>query len=120
MELRAMPWHESILEAELGRAKLLVNASGIGIEEGTSPIPAGMLPRELFLLDLVLNHAETPLMREAKAAGGSVANGQGSFLAASEKTFGLITGQPAPAKVMQAALAAELGLPDEGPAVVGD
>ncbi len=120
MELRAMPWHETILEAELGRAKLVVNASGIGVEEGTSPIPEGLLPKELFLLDLVLNHAATPLMLEAKAHGGSVANGQGSFLAASEETFRLITGQEPPTDVMRAALATELGLPEEGIAVVGD
>lgn len=120
MELRAMPWHETILEAELGRARLMVNASGIGVEEGTSPIPEGLLPKELFLLDLVLNHAATPLMREAKAHGGSVANGQGSFLAASEETFRLITGQLPPADVMRVALATELGLPEEGSAVVGD
>lgn len=120
MELRAMPWHETILEAELGRARLVVNASGIGVQEGTSPIPEGLLPNELFLLDLVLNHASTPLMAEAKARGGSVANGQGSFLAASEETFRLIAGQEPPADVMRAALATELGLPEEGIAVVGD
>ncbi len=120
MELRAMPWHETILEAELGRARLVVNASGIGVQEGTSPIPEGLLPNELFLLDLVLNHASTPLMAEAKARGGSVANGQGSFLAASEETFRLIAGQEPLADVMRAALATELGLPEEGIAVVGD
>ena len=120
MELRAMPWHDTILEAELSRARLVVNASGIGVQEGTSPIPEGLLPKELFLLDLVLNHAATPLMREASVHGGSVVNGQGSFLAGSEATFRLITGQEPPAHVMRAALAAELGLPEEGIAVVGD
>jgi len=121
MELRAMPWHETILEAELSRAKLLVNASGIGVEEGASPIPAGLLRRELYLLDLVLNHATTPLMEEVRARGGSVANGQASFLAGSAVTFELVTGRDAPAEVMRSALAAELGLPEEGiAAVVGD
>lgn len=120
MELRAMPWHETILEAELSRAKLLINASGIGVEQDASPVPEGLLPKELFLLDLVLNHAETALMREAGAQGGSVANGQGSFLAGSEATFRLITGQEPPADAMRAALATELGLPEEGTAVVGD
>jgi shikimate dehydrogenase len=120
LELRALPWHETILEAELGRAKLVVNASGIGAEEGTSPIPAELLPAGLFVLDLVLNHATTPLLREAQARGGTAANGQGSFLAASAETFTLVTGDGAPSDVMRAALAAELGLPEEGIAVVGD
>ena len=35
----------------------------------------------------------TPLMRDAQARGGTVANGQASFLAASAETFQLLTGQ---------------------------
>jgi shikimate dehydrogenase len=120
MELRARPWHETIIEAELAKAQLLVNASGIGVEEGASPIPAELLHDDLYVLDLVLNHAVTPLMSEAKTRGGTVANGQGSFLASSAATFLLLTGREAPADVMRAALADELGLPEEGIAVVGD
>ena len=120
MDLRALPWHETFLEVELARAKLLVNASGIGVEEGASPLPAEMLGTGLHLLDLVLNHASTPLMRDAQAHGGTVANGHASFLAASAATFQLLTGQEAPADVMRSALAVELGLPEEGIAVVGD
>lgn len=41
MELRAMPWHESIIEAELAKTKLLVNATSIGLaDEAESPVPA--------------------------------------------------------------------------------
>jgi len=120
LELRALPWHETFLEVELAKAKLLVNASGIGVEEGASPLPAELLGTGMFVLDLVLNHAATPLMREAQARGGTVANGHASFLAGSAETFGLLTGQAAPAEVMRAALAVELGLPEEGIAVVGD
>ena len=32
MDLRAMPWHESIIEAELAKTKVLVNATSIGLE----------------------------------------------------------------------------------------
>jgi shikimate dehydrogenase len=120
LDLRALPWHETFLEVELGKAKLLVNASGIGVEESASPVPAEMLGTGTFVLDLVLNHAITPLMREAQARGGTVANGHASFLAGSAVTYQLLTGQPAPPDVMRAALAVELGLPEEGIAVVGD
>ena len=120
MELRALPWHETFLEVELAKAKLLVNASGIGVEEGASPLPAEMLGTGLFVLDLVLNHASTPLMRDAQARGGTVANGHASFLAGSAETFQLLTGQTGQPEVMRAALAVELGLPEEGIAVVGD
>lgn len=119
-DVRARPWHETIMEAELGHARLLVNTSGIGVEEGSSPIPAELLPDGLLVLDLVLNHEATPLMRDAEARGGKVANGQVSFLASSAATFGLVTGQAAPAEVMRQALANELGLAIERVAVVGD
>jgi shikimate dehydrogenase len=120
MELRARPWHESVLEAELSKAGLLVNASGIGVEEGESAVAAGLVPDGLVLLDLVLDHAATPLMREVAARGGSVANGQASFLASSAATFTLLTGQAPPVEVMKRALATELGLPEDHVAVVGD
>jgi shikimate 5-dehydrogenase len=79
-----------------------------------------MLGSGQFVLDLVLNQARTPLMRDAEARGGTVANGQASFLAASAETFRLLTGRHAPTDVMRSALAVELGLPEEGIAVVGD
>ncbi len=84
------------------------------------PHPRGPAGRELYVLDLVLNRAETPLMREAAARGGTVANGQGSFLVAQAAAFQLWTGDEAPMDVMRTALAGHLGLPEEGLAVVGD
>ena len=120
LELRARPWHETIMEADLAKAQLVVNSSGIGVQEGESPIPADLLPDGLFVLDLVLNHQVTPLMRDAEARGGTVANGQLAFLASSAATFKLVTGQEAPAEVMRSALATDLGLPVDHVAVVGD
>ncbi|HET8570704.1 MAG TPA: hypothetical protein VFN14_02310 [Candidatus Limnocylindria bacterium] len=118
MDLRAMPWHETIIEAELSRAGLLVNTTAIGIGADENPIEADALPSDLHVLDLVLDHAVTPLMRQAKERGGTVSNGQLSFLRASAETFRLLTGQEAPESVMRETLATELGMPTEGVAVV--
>jgi shikimate dehydrogenase len=120
MELRARPWHDAILEAELARAEVLVNASGIGVEEGESPIPDELLPADRYVLDLVLNRVSTPLMEAAKARGGTVANGQAAFLASTAATLKVLTGAAPPVDTLRAALAAELGVPEEGLAVVGD
>jgi shikimate dehydrogenase len=119
MELRARPWHETIMESELSKAGLLIDASGSGAEDG-SPIPADLLPEGLYVLDLVLDRSTTTLMRDAKARDGTVANGRASFLASSAATFRLLTGGDPSADVMRAALDTELGLPEEGAAVVGD
>lgn len=118
MDLRAMPWHETIIEAELSRAGLLVNTTAIGIQADENPIEADALPADLYVLDLVLDHAVTPLMRQAKERGGTVSNGQLSFLRASAETFRLLTGTEAPESVMREALAGALGVPTEGVAVV--
>ena len=120
MELRARPWHDAIIEAELARAELLVNASGIGVEEGESPIPADLLPPDRYVLDLVLNRATTPLMEQARSQGGTVANGQAAFLRASSETIRLLTGSTPEVETMRSALATELGVPEDALAVVGD
>jgi shikimate dehydrogenase len=120
MELRARPWHDAIIEAELARAEVLINASGIGVQEGESPIPDELLPPDRYVLDLVLNRASTPLMEAATARGGTVANGQAAFLASTAATIKLLTGAAPAADALRAALADELGVPEEGLAVVGD
>src|SRR3954470_16922483 len=74
MELRAMPWHESIIEAELAKSRILVNATSIGLTSDVSPIPAEVLPPDLLVLDLI--YARTRLLREAEAAGCTVADGE--------------------------------------------
>jgi shikimate dehydrogenase len=121
MELRARPWHEAIIEAELARAELLVNASGLGVEEGDSAIPGDLIPPDRFVLDLVLNHATTPLMTAATERGGTAANGQGAFIAGVAATVKLLSGEMPATEAVRTALAAELGVPEEGlAAVVGD
>jgi shikimate dehydrogenase len=120
MELRAMPWHDAIIEVELSRAPLLVNASGVGVGENETPIPAELLPEGLYLLDLVLSRPTTPLMHEVRERGGTVANGQAAFLAGAAVTYRLLVGSEPPAEVLRSGLATELGLPEEGIAVVGD
>src|SRR6185503_16241236 len=74
MELRAMPWHESIIEAELAKSKLLVNATSIGLTADVSPIPGEILPPELLVLDLI--YRKTRLLRDAEAAGCIVSDGE--------------------------------------------
>ena len=120
MELRARPWHDAIIEAELARAEVLINASGIGVEEHESPIPPDLMPSDRFVLDLVLDRTATPLMEQARAQGGTVANGQAAFLRASSETIRLLTGSAPAIDTLRSALATELGVPEESLAVVGD
>jgi shikimate dehydrogenase len=98
MELRAMPWHESIIEAELAKAKLLVNGTSIGLVRDESPIPAEIIPPELLVLDLI--YSRTMLLRHAEAAGATVMDGELMLLHQGAAAFRLWTGQPAPLELM--------------------
>ena len=104
MELRAMPWHESIIEAELAKTRVLVNATSIGLEGEDTPIPGEIIPPDLLVLDLV--YRQTRLLRDAAAAGCSVMDGETMLLHQGAAAFALWTGQPAPLEVMGAALSA--------------
>ena len=103
MELRAMPWHESIIEAELAKTKILINATSIGLNSDVSPVPGEIIPPGLLVLDLI--YARTRLLRDAESAGCTVADGELMLLHQGAAAFTLWTGQPAPLDVMGAALA---------------
>jgi shikimate dehydrogenase len=102
MDLRAMPWHESIIEAELAKTKVLVNATSIGLTSDETPVPAEILAPELLVLDLI--YAQTRLLREAAAAGCTTADGETMLLHQGAAAFTLWTGQAAPLDVMAEAL----------------
>lgn len=103
MELRAMPWHASIIEAELAKAKVLVNATSIGLASDESPIPGETLNPDLLVLDLI--YARTRLLRDAAGAGCAVADGELMLLYQGAAAFTLWTGQAAPLELMQQRLA---------------
>ncbi len=103
MELRAMPWHESIIGAELAKTKVLVNATSIGLVDDETPVAAEAIPQDLLVLDLI--YAQTRLLRDAAAAGCATADGETMLLHQGSASFSLWTGQPAPLEVMQVALA---------------
>jgi shikimate dehydrogenase len=103
MELRAMPWHESIIESEIAKTKVLVNATSIGLTADVSPVPAEVLNDDLLVLDLI--YARTRLLRDAQAAGATTVDGELMLLHQGAAAFTLWTGQPAPLELMQARLA---------------
>jgi shikimate dehydrogenase len=104
MELRAMPWHESIIEAELTKTKVLVNATSIGLTSDETPVPPEVLTDELMVLDLI--YAQTRLLRDAASIGATAADGGTMLLHQGAAAFTLWTGQAAPLDLMQERLAA--------------
>jgi shikimate dehydrogenase len=103
MDLKAMPWHESIIESELARTKVLINATSIGLNADVSPVPAEVITGDLLVLDLI--YKRTRLLRDAEAAGATAMDGETMLLHQGAAAFALWTGQPAPLEVMSEALA---------------
>jgi shikimate dehydrogenase len=103
MELRAMPWHESIIESEVAKTKVLINATSIGLTADVSPVPGEVLHDELLVLDLI--YAKTRLLGEAAAAGATTSDGELMLLHQGAAAFTLWTGQAAPLSLMQSKLA---------------
>jgi shikimate dehydrogenase len=128
MELRAMPWHESIIEAELAKTKVLVNATAVGLHDDESPIPAELIPPDLLVMDLIYNPPRSRLLRDATAAGCQVISGEVMLLHQGAAAFTLWTGQAAPVELMHEKLAAGLaavgadvgGAADEGAGTAGE
>lgn len=104
MDLKAQPWHESIIESELARTKVLVNATSIGLNDDSSPIPGELITGDLLVLDLI--YKRTRLLRDAESAGAAAHDGETMLLHQGAAAFTLWTGQPAPLQVMADALAA--------------
>ena len=104
MELKAMPWHESIIESELAKTKVLINATSIGLTSDVSPVPAEVITGDLLVLDLI--YSRTKLLRDAESAGAMAMDGETMLLHQGAAAFTLWTGTPAPLEVMGEALAA--------------
>jgi shikimate dehydrogenase len=103
MDLRAMPWHESIIESELAKTKVLINATSIGLNADVSPIPGEVITGDLLVLDLI--YKRTRLLRDAESNGAHAMDGETMLLHQGAAAFTLWTGQPAPLEVMSQALA---------------
>lgn len=116
MELKAMPWHESVIEAELVKAKVLVNATAVGLASDETPIPAELLPPELLVLDLIYTPRESRLLRDAKSAGAqAVENGELMLLHQGAAAFALWTGLTPPLTLMRERLDAAFAAGSAGP-----
>ena len=85
-------------------AELIVNCTTIGMSHGPdesgSPLSRGQIPATALVNDLVYNPLETPLLREAQAAGASRLGGIHMLVYQGADSFEMWTGQPAPVDVM--------------------
>lgn len=96
---------------EAGGAELVVNATSVGMDGATSPLPAGAIGAGQVVVDLIYHPAETPLLAAAAAAGAAVANGLGMLVHQAGHAFRHWTGEAAPVEVMTEAVRGQLSSP---------
>ena len=94
--------------ARLAGARLLVNATPLGLHGEPSPVPRDALGRRLGVVDLVYNPPVTDLLRAARTRGAWGVNGAGMLVHQGALAFERWTRRRAPVAVMRRSLAAAL------------
>lgn len=95
--------------AEHGRARLVLNATPLGLHDERLPEPWRSVTAEQVALDLVYGPAQTPFVADARAAGARAFDGLDLLLAQAAGSFTCWTGQPAPVDAMRQSALAALG-----------
>ena len=96
LELHALNDLEYFQE-ELGQADLLVNATSVGMDGESLPIPTDTkFPKGLLVADIIYQPFETPFLALARKQGIEAVNGLGMLLHQAAGAFKLWTGKDMP------------------------
>jgi shikimate dehydrogenase len=104
-EIEAMPLNPGSLRKALEHSSLLANATPIGMypRVDESPVPEGLLRRDLTVFDAVYNPLETRLLREARLIGATTVNGLEMLIHQGGEAFKIWTGLDPPIEAMRSA-----------------
>lgn len=93
----------------VNQSDLFINATGIGMDGKSLPIPSDFVfPKGLLVADMTYCPAETPFLRLAREQGLQTVNGLGMLLYQAEKAFELMTGKKMPSEEIKKALLEKL------------
>ena len=96
VDLYALEEH-SALQEKIADADLLVNATSVGMDGKSSPVPENLLlPENLLVADIIYQPFETPFLQWAKSQGNVAVNGLGMLLYQAAEAFKLWTGKDMP------------------------
>lgn len=85
------------LQDSITQADLLVNATSVGMDETSQPIPTGIvLPKQLLVADVIYQPYETPFLKWARSQGNHAVNGLGMLFYQAAEAFQLWTGKEMP------------------------
>ena len=85
------------LQDSITQADLLVNATSVGMDGSSQPIPTSIiLPEKLLVADVIYQPFETPFLKWARNQGNEAINGLGMLLYQAAEAFQLWTGKEMP------------------------
>ena len=85
------------LQDSITQADLLVNATNVGMDGSSQPIPTSIvLPEKLMVADVIYQPFETPFLKWARNQGNQSINGLGMLLYQAAEAFELWTGKEMP------------------------
>ena len=85
------------LQDSITQADLLVNATSVGMDGSSQPIPTSIvLPEKLLVADVIYQPFETPFLKWAKEQGNQSINGLGMLFYQAAEAFELWTGKEMP------------------------
>ena len=85
------------LQENIRKAELLVNATSVGMDGASQPIPTSIvLPEKLLVADVIYQPFETPFLKWARSQGNHAVNGLGMLLYQAAEAFQLWTGKEMP------------------------
>ena len=85
------------LQDSITKADLLVNATSVGMDGSSQPIPTSIvLPEKLMVADVIYQPFETPFLKWARNQGNQSINGLGMLLYQAAEAFELWTGKEMP------------------------
>lgn len=91
----------SELQARIAESDLLVNATSVGMDGQSSPVPESIvLPETLLVADIIYKPFETPFLKLARSQGNPAVNGLGMLLHQAAEAFQLWTGKEMPTEVI--------------------
>ena len=82
---------------------LLINATGVGLNEDRSPIAGNLLHPAALVMDAVYEPEQTRLLRDAKARGARTVSGKWWLVYQAAEQLRLWTGREAPVEIMSEA-----------------
>lgn len=87
----------SELQERIAESDLLVNATSVGMDGQSSPVPESInLPETLLVADIIYQPFETPFLKWARSQGNPTVNGLGMLLYQAAEAFQLWTGKEMP------------------------